>query len=85
MPKGDVHVTWRQDEAKWAVEKEGASRAGSLHDQKDSAREGWATDSDERDTRNCLSMGRTAKSEDARRTSAILTLPVVRSAVGSVS
>jgi hypothetical protein len=37
MAKGDVHVTWRQDEAKWAVQKEGASRAGSLHDQKDSA------------------------------------------------
>jgi uncharacterized protein DUF2188 len=37
MANGDVHVTWREDEAKWAVQKEGASRAGSLHDQKDSA------------------------------------------------
>ena len=37
MAKGDVHVTWRQDEAKWAVEKEGASRAGSVHERKDTA------------------------------------------------
>jgi hypothetical protein len=37
MAKGDVHVTWREDEAKWAVEKEGARRAGSLHEKKDSA------------------------------------------------
>jgi hypothetical protein len=37
MTKGDVHVTWRENEAKWAVQKEGASRASSLHDQKDSA------------------------------------------------
>jgi hypothetical protein len=37
MAKGDVHVTWREDEAKWAVEKEGSSRASSLHDQKDAA------------------------------------------------
>ena len=37
MAKGDVHVTWQEDEAKWSVEKEGASRAASLHDQKDSA------------------------------------------------
>jgi hypothetical protein len=37
MAKGDVHVTWRQDEAKWAVEKEGASRAGSIHERKDTA------------------------------------------------
>jgi hypothetical protein len=32
-----VHVTWRKNEAKWAVQKEGASRAQSLHDQKGSA------------------------------------------------
>ena len=37
MAKGDVHVTWREDEAKWAVQKEGASRTGSLHEQKDAA------------------------------------------------
>jgi Uncharacterized protein conserved in bacteria (DUF2188) len=37
VAKGDVHVTWREDEAKWAVEKEGASRASSLHDQKEAA------------------------------------------------
>jgi hypothetical protein len=37
MANGDVHVTWREDEAKWAVEKEGASRAGSLHETKESA------------------------------------------------
>ncbi len=37
MAKGDVHVTWREDEAKWAVQKEGAGRASSLHDQKDAA------------------------------------------------
>lgn len=37
MAKGDVHVVWREDESKWAVEKEGTSRAASLHDQKESA------------------------------------------------
>ena len=37
MAKGDVHVTWREDEAKWAVAKEGSSRASSLHDTKDEA------------------------------------------------
>jgi hypothetical protein len=37
MAKGDVHVTWREEESKWAVQKEGTSRAGSLHDTKDSA------------------------------------------------
>jgi hypothetical protein len=37
MAKGDVHVTWREDQAMWAVEKEGASRAGSLHEKKDAA------------------------------------------------
>jgi hypothetical protein len=37
MAKGDVHVTWREDDGKWAVEKEGASRAGSLHEKKDAA------------------------------------------------
>jgi hypothetical protein len=37
MTKGDVHVTWRENETKWAVQKEGASRASSLHDQKDAA------------------------------------------------
>lgn len=37
MAKGDVHVMWRQDDAKWAVQKEGASRASSLHDQKERA------------------------------------------------
>jgi hypothetical protein len=25
MAKGDVHVTWREDESKWAVQKEGTS------------------------------------------------------------
>ena len=25
MAKGDVHVVWREDESKWAVEKEGTS------------------------------------------------------------
>ena len=37
MAEGDVHVTWREDEAKWSVVREGASRATSLHDQRDSA------------------------------------------------
>jgi hypothetical protein len=37
MAKGDVHVVWRDDDAKWAVEKEGASRAASVHDTKESA------------------------------------------------
>jgi hypothetical protein len=37
MAKGDVHVTWREEESKWAVQKEGTSRAGSLYDTKDSA------------------------------------------------
>jgi Uncharacterized protein conserved in bacteria (DUF2188) len=37
MANGDMHVTWREDEAKWAMEKQGASRASSLHDQKDAA------------------------------------------------
>ena len=37
MANGDVHVVWRADESKWAVEKEGTSRASSLHDQKESA------------------------------------------------
>ena len=37
MAEGDVHVMWREDEAKWAVEKEGTSRAGSLHERKDAA------------------------------------------------
>ena len=37
MAEGDVHVTWREDEAKWAVQKEGASRAGSFHERKDAA------------------------------------------------
>jgi hypothetical protein len=37
MTRGDVHVTWREDEAKWAVQKEGAGRASSLHDHKDAA------------------------------------------------
>lgn len=39
MAKGDVHVTWREDESKWAVEKEGTSRASSLHETKDTAQE----------------------------------------------
>lgn len=39
MAKGDVHVTWRKDEAKWAVEKEGASRASSIHDTKEAAQQ----------------------------------------------
>ena len=34
MAKGDVHVVWREEQVKWAVEKEGASRAGSLHEKK---------------------------------------------------
>lgn len=37
MAKGDVHVTWREDAKKWAVESEGASRAGSLHERKSAA------------------------------------------------
>jgi Uncharacterized protein conserved in bacteria (DUF2188) len=37
MAEGDVHVTWREDDAKWSVVREGASHAASLHDQKDSA------------------------------------------------
>jgi hypothetical protein len=37
MAKGDVHVVWRDDDSKWAVEKEGISRASSLHDTKESA------------------------------------------------
>jgi hypothetical protein len=37
MATGDVHVVWRDDEAKWAVEREGGGRASSLHDQKDAA------------------------------------------------
>jgi hypothetical protein len=37
MARGDVHVTWREDEAKWAVQKEGASRAASVHEKKDAA------------------------------------------------
>jgi hypothetical protein len=37
MAKGDVHVVWRKDDSKWAVEKEGASRASSVHDKKESA------------------------------------------------
>jgi Uncharacterized protein conserved in bacteria (DUF2188) len=37
MAKGDVHITWRDAEAKWAVMREGADRASSLHDQKDAA------------------------------------------------
>jgi hypothetical protein len=37
MANGDVHVTWRNDESKWAVEKEGSSRATSLHQTKDAA------------------------------------------------
>ena len=37
MAKGDVHVTWREDDAKWAVQKEGVSRAWSLHEKKDAA------------------------------------------------
>jgi hypothetical protein len=39
MAKGDVHVTWREDEAKWAVHKEGSDRASSLHDTKEPAQE----------------------------------------------
>ena len=37
MAKGDVHVTWREDEAKWAVQKEGSDRASSLHETKEPA------------------------------------------------
>jgi uncharacterized protein DUF2188 len=37
MAQGDVHVLWREDEARWAVEKEGTSRATSLHETKDAA------------------------------------------------
>jgi hypothetical protein len=37
MAKNDVHVLWREDEAKWAVEKEGTSHATSLHEKKDTA------------------------------------------------
>jgi Uncharacterized protein conserved in bacteria (DUF2188) len=37
MARGDVHVTWRERDSKWAVQKEGTSRASSLHDQKDAA------------------------------------------------
>lgn len=37
MAKGDVHVTWQEDEAKWAVQKEGVSNTSSLHEQKDAA------------------------------------------------
>jgi hypothetical protein len=37
MAKGDVHVVWRDDDSKWVVEKEGAHRASSLHDNKESA------------------------------------------------
>ena len=36
-PTGDVHVTYRTDEDKWAVEVEGGSRARSLHDKKEPA------------------------------------------------
>lgn len=34
MAQGDVHVTYRDSEDKWAVEVEGNSRASSLHDTK---------------------------------------------------
>jgi hypothetical protein len=34
MPKGDVHVVYRKDQKKWAVEVTGNSRASSLHDKK---------------------------------------------------
>jgi Uncharacterized protein conserved in bacteria (DUF2188) len=34
MTKGDVHVTYRDEGDKWAVEVEGNSRASSLHDSK---------------------------------------------------
>ena len=34
MATGDVHVTYRIDEEKWAVEVEGNTRASSLHDTK---------------------------------------------------
>lgn len=37
MAKGDVHVTWRESDSRWAVQKEGASRASSLHEEKDAA------------------------------------------------
>ncbi len=39
MPEGDVHMTWREEDAKWAVVKEGNSRASSLHDTKEAAQE----------------------------------------------
>jgi hypothetical protein len=29
MPKGDVHITWREDDARWAVKKEGTSWDGA--------------------------------------------------------
>ena len=34
MAAGDVHVTYRTEEEKWAVEVEGNTRASSLHDTK---------------------------------------------------
>jgi hypothetical protein len=37
MAKGDVHVTYRSDQDRWAVQVEGSSRAHSLHDKKEPA------------------------------------------------
>jgi hypothetical protein len=34
LAKGDVHVNYRRDDSKWAVEVEGNSRASSLHETK---------------------------------------------------
>lgn len=34
LATGDVHVTYRTEEEKWAVEVEGTTRASSLHDTK---------------------------------------------------
>jgi Uncharacterized protein conserved in bacteria (DUF2188) len=63
MAKDEVHVTWREDEAKWAVEKEGTSRAASLHDQKDSAEKSGQAAINE--LTNWSSTVRTARSRSA--------------------
>ena len=39
-----VHVTWREEQKKWAVGREGADRASSLHDtQKQAEKQGRTT------------------------------------------
>jgi len=42
--KKPVHVTWREEQKKWAVIREGAERASSLHDrQKEAEKQGRKT------------------------------------------